>query len=71
MSTCSAHLLPSAKAEWKLLVLELFQLGVITRLDRATLAGYCQAYGRWVEAEKMLRETPGILKMSSGYTAQA
>ena len=67
LPTCPAHLLPSAKAEWKRLAQELYHLGVLTRLDRATLAGYCQAYGRWVEAEKKLRETPGILKMPSGY----
>ena len=67
LPTCPAHLLPSAKAEWKRLARELYQLGVLTRLDRAALAGYCQAYGRWVEAEKMLKETPGILKMPSGY----
>ena len=31
------------------------------------MAGYCQAYGRWVEAERKLKETPAILKMPSGY----
>jgi len=68
--TCPAHLLPTAKAEWKRLAHDLHNLGVLTRLDRAALAGYCQAYGRWVEAEKKLRETPGILKMPSGYLQQ-
>lgn len=67
LPTCPSHLLPTAKAEWKRLARELYHLGVITQLHRATLAGYCQAYGRWVEAEKILRETPGILKMPSGY----
>jgi hypothetical protein len=42
-------------------------LGVISRLDRAALAGYCQAYARWVDAERKLQETPAILKMPSGY----
>jgi phage terminase small subunit len=45
----------------------LYELGVITMLDRAVLAGYCQAYGRWVEAERKLKETPALLKMPSGY----
>ena len=67
LPTCPSHLLPSAKAEWKRLARELHDLGVITRLDRAALAAYCQAYGRWVEAEKKLQETPAILKMPSGY----
>ncbi len=38
--------------------------------DRAALAAYCQGYGRWVEAEQKLRETPALLKMPSGYVQQ-
>ena len=52
MPTCPAHLCPSAKAEWKRLARELHALSILSNLDRAALAGYCQAYGRWVEAEK-------------------
>lgn len=68
--TCPAHLSPTAKAEWKRLARQLYHLGILSQLDRATLAGYCQAYGRWVEAEKKLKETPAILKMPSGYLQQ-
>lgn len=39
--TCPAHLCPSAKAEWKRLARQLQQLGLLTILDRALLAGYC------------------------------
>jgi P27 family predicted phage terminase small subunit len=53
--TCPQHLCPSAKAEWKRLAPQLFVLGVLTALDRTTLAAYCQAYGRWVEAEQKLK----------------
>jgi P27 family predicted phage terminase small subunit len=49
---------------------ELYDLGMISRLDRAALAAYCQAYGRWVEAERKLQDTPVILKMPSGYIQQ-
>jgi phage terminase small subunit len=56
--TCPAHLMPAAKNEWKRLAHYLHDLGVISELDRAALAAYCQAYGRWVEAEKKLKETP-------------
>ncbi len=70
MPTCPAHLNPSAKAEWKRLAHELHRLGILSNLDRAALAAYCQAYGRWVEAEKKLKETPAILKMPSGYLQQ-
>jgi P27 family predicted phage terminase small subunit len=65
--TCPSHLCPSAKAEWKRLAHELHELGVLTHLDRAALAAYCQAYGRWVEAERKLVETPTLLKLPSGY----
>ena len=34
------------------------------------LAAYCQSYGRWVEAERKLSETPALLKMPSGYVQQ-
>jgi P27 family predicted phage terminase small subunit len=65
--TCPAHLCPSAKAEWKRLARQLQELGLLTVLDRALLAGYCQAYGRWVEAEHKLEDTPTLLKLPSGY----
>ena len=43
------------------------RLGILSQLDRAPLAGYCQAYGRWADAEKMLAETPTLIKLPSGY----
>lgn len=65
--TCPAHLSPTAKAEWKRLAQEMHRLGIISQLDRAALAAYCQAYGRWVEAERKLKETPTLIKLPSGY----
>lgn len=65
--TCPAHLLPTAKAEWKRLAHYLQKLGIISQLDRAAFAAYCQAYGRWVEAEKKLKETPPLLRTPAGY----
>jgi P27 family predicted phage terminase small subunit len=67
MPTCPAHLSPTGKAEWKRLAREMHRLGIISQLDRAALAAYCQAYGRWVEAEKKLKETPMLIKLPSGY----
>jgi P27 family predicted phage terminase small subunit len=69
--TCPAHLSPTAKAEWKRLAQDLNAIGLLTRIDRTVLAGYCQAYGRWVEAERKLRETPTILKTPAGYVQQS
>lgn len=42
-------------------------LGIVTALDRAALAAYCRAQGRWVEAERKLKDTPMLLKLPSGY----
>ena len=49
---------------------QLTVLRILTELDRAALAAYCQAYGRWVEAERKLHETPILLKLPSGYVQQ-
>ena len=67
LPTCPAHLNPSAKAEWKRLAAELQRLRILSQLDRAALAAYCQAYGRWVEAERQLKETPTLIRLPSGY----
>ena len=44
---------------------------MLTLFDRAALAAYCQAWGRWVEAEERLRETPPLVKTPSGYIQQS
>lgn len=45
-----------AKNEWKRIVPELDRLGLLTLIDRASLAAYCQSYGRWVQAENKLNK---------------
>lgn len=65
--TCPAHLTATGKAEWKRLARQLHRLGVLSELDRSVLAAYCQSYGRWVEAERKLKETPPLLKTPAGY----
>jgi len=44
-----------ALLEWHRITVELLQLGLMTKVDRAALAAYCQAWGRWVEAEEHLK----------------
>lgn len=65
--TCPAHLSPTAKTEWKRMARMLNETGLLTQIDRTVLATYCQAYGRWVEAERRLAETPALLKTPAGY----
>jgi P27 family predicted phage terminase small subunit len=50
--SCPPHLNREAKAEWKRIVQTLHDHGLLTDVDRAALAVYCQAYGRWVKAER-------------------
>jgi len=68
---CPAHLSRAAGAEWRRIARALHQAGVLTSFDRAALAAYCQAWGRWVEAEERLRETPPLVKTPSGYVQQS
>ena len=69
--SCPAHLSPSGKAEWKRLAQSLNRIGLLSQIDRGALAAYCQAYGRWVEAERKLKETPVLLKTPAGYVQQS
>lgn len=69
--TCPAHLSPTAKAEWRRIAGVMHRIGILTQVDRAALAAYCQAYGRWVAAERKLTETPALIKSPSGYVQQS
>lgn len=53
------HLNDDAKREWRRIVKILLGLGLYTEVDRAALAMYCQAWGRWVEAERQVEATGG------------
>ena len=57
----------AAGGKWRRLAAVLHRLGLLSTLDRAALAAYCQAWGRWVEAETRLQETPVMLRTPSGY----
>lgn len=45
---------PEAKKEWKRLSFELERYGLISKLDRAALVLYCQAWAKMVWAEQQL-----------------
>ncbi len=68
---CPPHLMDAARDEWDRLVDVLHGMGVVTLVDRAALAAYCQCYGRWVEAEEKMQTTPMLLKTASGYVQQS
>jgi P27 family predicted phage terminase small subunit len=68
---CPRHLAPVARAEWRRVARTLHGMGVLTTIDRAALAAYCQSYAKWVEAEQRLQETPALLKTPSGHVQQS
>jgi P27 family predicted phage terminase small subunit len=68
---CPTHLNEAGQEEWYRLVDALVEMRVVTMVDRAVLAAYCQAYGRWVEAEEKLKETPVLIRTPSGYVQQS
>lgn len=57
---CPAELAPIAQTEWRRVSRELHKLGLLSEIDRAALAGYCAAYGRFIEAEAAIQRI-GIL----------
>jgi P27 family predicted phage terminase small subunit len=68
---CPAHLGAEAKREWKRISVDLVGYGLLTRIDRAALALYCEAWGRWVEAEQALRKFGVMIKAPSGFPMQS
>ena len=64
---CPKWLEPEAKKEWRRLAKQMEQLGILTEVDMAAFAGYCQAYARWKEAEEFITQHGSILRTKSGY----
>ena len=67
---CPAWLEDEAKREWKRMGKVLEQMGLLTEMDMAAFAGYCQAYARWKEAEEFISQHGTIVKTPSGYWQQ-
>lgn len=67
-----------AKAEWRRVSTELFHMGLLTKVDVQPLAAYCQAFGRWMAAERAIAKmaekdslTAGLMiKTSNGNAIQ-
>lgn len=64
------HLSPEARAEWKRVSKELLQLGLLSHIDRAALAAYCECWSDWVEASKLCATVEGkdrkVIKTAAG-----
>ena len=67
---CPMWLETEAKKEWRRTARQLEDLGILTEVDMAAFAGYCQAYARWKEAEEFISRHGTIVKTPSGYWQQ-
>ncbi|MCC6147416.1 MAG: phage terminase small subunit P27 family [Anaerolineaceae bacterium] len=72
MPRCPHHLNAVAQKEWRRVARRLHKAGLLTYVDMAALAVYCQAYGRWVEAEVMLAGSGSelVVETPNGYPMQ-
>jgi len=68
---CPRELSPVAKKEWRRLAHQLNVMKLMTDLDRAILAAYCQAYALWAEAVSALRKYGTMVKSPSGFPMQS
>jgi P27 family predicted phage terminase small subunit len=64
------ELCEDGKVEWRRICSELHRLGLLTVLDRGALAAYCQAYGRWIMAERELLGQSLIIETGTGSVIQ-
>ena len=68
---CPAWLSKEGKAEWRRIANELHQAGLLKLVDRAALAAYCEAFGRWQQAEKLVQEKGLLVKTKNGNVIQS
>lgn len=66
MPDCPKWLLPEAKEEWNRLCEKLNQMGVLTDIDRAAFAAYCQSYARWKEAQEHINSEGATYETEKG-----
>lgn len=67
---CPSHLQGEARAEWKRVAKALHQSGLLTQVDRAALAIYCQAWARWIKAEAQVARHGEVVKSAAGNVMQ-
>lgn len=67
-----AFLTGEAREEWDRIAGDLHLCGYVTRFDAAALGAYCQAFGRWAQAERALAESPElVVRTTNGNTVQS
>lgn len=69
--TAPSHLDAGAKREWRRIVPLLVKLRLLSKIDRAALAIYCQAVSRMEMAQKKIAEEGEVTTAPSGYPVQS
>lgn len=70
--TCPRYLSKAARKEWRRVAPRLVAMGsgMLTEVDRAAFACYCQAVGRIEDAERELVKYGNVIKTPKGYPIQ-
>lgn len=68
---CPSHLQGDARKEWARIGRRLLEAGLLTEIDGAALALYCQAWARWVDAERSLQRYGVVVKSPTGFPMQS
>ena len=64
---CPSWITGLARTEWERLSPQLENMGLLTPVDMAAFAAYCQAYAVWVEAEKKAKGARRIAQTPNGH----
>lgn len=64
---CPQWLTKIARDEWDRVMPELMRLQLMSTLDRAALAGYCQSYANWRHAQNIIRRFGVTFTTDKGY----
>ncbi len=67
---CPKHLDKTARKEWKRMASLLSAVKILTDMDMAILASYCQAYSTWATATLKVQEIGMVVKTSNGVPMQ-
>ena len=57
---------PEAKAEWRRVVPELEEMGVLVTVDRAVLIRYRTAWADWIELQELLSKSGKLIRGQKG-----
>lgn len=71
LPACPPHLKGEARREWRRTGRRLVECGLMTAIDGAALAVYCQAWARWIDAEGNLSRFGAVLKSPTGFPMQS